>query len=111
MSLYMNLIEVNAKDRESLLDALRSLGDFDCDFNGENGIEYLWEEIDEDKFDSSMDYLLNEVKDIPDDEKCVRFFIETWMKHDSYYKEYELDFIKNEEGDVIAIAFATTTQY
>lgn len=42
MSLYMNLVEVNAKDRESLLDALRNLGDFDCDFNGENGIGYLW---------------------------------------------------------------------
>lgn len=111
MSLYMNLVKVNAKDRESLLDALRSLGDMDCDFNGENGIEYLWEGINEDKFDSSMDYLLNKVKDIPDDEKCVRFFIETWMEHDGYYEEYKLDFIKNEEGDVIAIAFATTTRY
>ena len=112
MNLHMSLVEVNAGNREDLLDALRSLSDYDCDFNGENGIEYLWDEIDENKFDSSMDYLISEVKDISDDEECVRYFIATWMEHDkNYYEEYQLDFIKDGEDNVIAIAFATTSRY
>ena len=44
MNLYTGLENVKVGNRESLLDALRSLSDFDYDFNGENGDDYLWEE-------------------------------------------------------------------
>lgn len=111
MNLHMGLVGVEAGNREDLLNALRSLSACDCDFNGENGIGYLWEGIDENKFDSSMEYLINEVKDIPDDEECVKKFVGEWMAHDkNYYAEYQIDFMKNVEDDVIAIAFATTFQ-
>ena len=45
---YMNmrLVKVNGKTREDLLVALASLGEMDCDFNGENGLEYLWETVE-----------------------------------------------------------------
>lgn len=44
---YMNmkLVKVNGKTREDLLTALASLGEIDADFNGENGVEYLWDEV------------------------------------------------------------------
>lgn len=37
--------KVEAGDRDSLLEALRCLSDSDCDFNGENGLEYLRSEV------------------------------------------------------------------
>ena len=74
MNLYTGLENVKVGNRESLLDALRSLSDFDCDFNGENGDDYLWEEAN--GFESNMDYLINKVRDIKDDEDCVNSFFE-----------------------------------
>lgn len=35
MSLYLKAENVKPNNRESLLNALRSMSDFDCDFNGE----------------------------------------------------------------------------
>ena len=48
-SINMKLVKVNGKTREDLLVALANLGEMDCDFNGENGIEYLWDDVDNTK--------------------------------------------------------------
>ena len=136
--LHLNLVKVEANNRENLLNALVSLGDVDCDFNGENGLEYLWDEvwkangiedvedyenqmekyynsIEEDekqeepvlKYESNIDWLYDYVKDIESDVECVETFINTWMEHDAnYYFEYKIDYIKDENGNLVAIAFA-----
>lgn len=43
-NLYSNLVKVEAGNRVSLLQTLKDLSDFDCDFNGENGADYANEE-------------------------------------------------------------------
>lgn len=112
MSLYSNLVKVEKANRESLLEALTTMSDFDCDFNGENGIEYAWEETLENGFESNLEYLLNEVKDIQDDSEAVQVFVETWMKMDEdYYNEYSHDTITDDNGNVLAISIAVTTNY
>ena len=104
--MYTNLVTVIPGDRNSLLEALSIIGDFDNDFIGENGPDYLWDEAK--RFESNCDYLLHLVKDIPDDNEAVQVFIETWMKHDSnYYAEYGFDTITDENNNVIVISFAT----
>ena len=107
--LYAGMDEVEVDNRESLLDALRSLSDFDCDFNGENGLDYLWE--DAKGYDSNMDYLINEVKDIKDDEECVNTFFEEWLDHDKYYDEWNVSVITDERKRVKAISLAAIGSY
>ena len=109
MSLYLSLKEIKPGNRESLLNALRELSYFDCDFNGDNGLDYLWEEAK--GFTSNMEYLINEVKDIKDDEECVSRFIEMWMERDSsYYKSYELNVITTKQNQIKTIAFAVISK-
>lgn len=127
MSLFAKLENVKAGNRNSLLSALTSLSDFDCDFNGENGIDYLWDEVweangfesQEDfeskdekaelKYESNLNWLLDEVKEIEDDADCIETFFGTWMEHDrNYYDEYEVNYIRNKNGKVVAVSFAAT---
>lgn len=127
MSLFLKLESVKAGNRDSLLSALSSLSDFDCDFIGENGIDYLWDEVwkangfesqadfeskDEEtelKYESNLDWLLDEVKKIEDDADCIDTFFRIWMDHDkNYYTEYEVNYIRNKNEKVVAVSFAAT---
>ena len=106
VNLYTGLEQVTPRQRKSLLKALKNLSDFDNDFNGFNGSEYLWDGVDSKNFDSNRNYLLNEVKDIKNDEECILIFFKTWMKNDDYYDMYEYNTIADKNGDVIAISFS-----
>ena len=139
-NLYLNLVEVKKGNREDLLSALASIGDCDYDFNGENGIKYLWDEVwkangfedmkdyeeqneynsDEDenyeeiklKYESNLEYLLDKVKDIKDDAKCVIEFFDTWMENDrNYYNDCEVNYLTDENENIYAIAFSVMAGY
>ena len=128
MELGSSLASVEPGNRDSLLQALIDISDGDCDFNGENGLEYLWDEVweangykDYDdfadkhpdveeevelKYESNMDYLLEKVKDIKNDYHCIEAYIEGWMGNDGYYGEYEWNWLKNDDGKIIALSIA-----
>ena len=111
-NLYSNLVEVKKGDREDLLATLSNLSDFDCDFNGENGIDYAWEETVEKGFESNLEYLLDKVKDIKDDAECVNEFFNYWMERDSnYYHDFKVDYLTDENGKIFAISFSIMTDY
>ena len=111
-NLYSHLVEVKKNDRESLMTALASIGDFDCDFNGENGIDYAWEETIEKGFESNLEYLLDKVKDIESDVECVKEFFDTWMEADrNYYQDYKLDYLTDENGKIFVISFSVLAGY
>ncbi len=106
-NLYSNLVEVKKGDREDLLSALASLSDFDCDFNGENGIDYAWKETVENGFESNLEYLLDKAKDIEDDAECVNWFIYTWMERDkNYYHDFKVDYLTDENKNIFAISLS-----
>lgn len=110
--LCTNLVQVNKGDREDLLRALSDISDFDCDFNGDNGIEYAWEETIENGFQSNLEYLLDKVKDIESDIECVNKFINTWMENDSnYYHDYDVSYLADENRKIFAISFSAMTGY
>lgn len=140
MSLYAGLEKVVAGNRDSLLAALKKISNFDCDFSGENGLEYLWDEVweangfesledykekqeydsdeDEDyeeielKYESNVEWLLNEVKDIEDDGECIDTFFKIWMdKDENYYSEYEVNYIRNTKKKVVAVSVAVNGSY
>ena len=102
MSLYSNLVEVKKGERQNLLDALAIMSDFDNDFTGEN-----WEETTVGGFKSNLEYLLDKVKEIKDDNEVVQIFLEEWMRNDAnYYSEYSYNTITDNVGNVLAISFA-----
>lgn len=94
-------------NRESLLSSLKNLGSFDDDFNGENGIEWCWDETVEHGFESNGDYLCDLVKDIEDDTECVQAFVENWMEQDSScYSEHFVHCLTDENSNVTCISFS-----
>ena len=107
MTLHTSLERVKAGDRTNLLYTLRNIANFDMDFNGENGEDYTWEEALENGFESNLEYVIDGVKDIENDEECVRTFFEEWMENDGYYAEYEVNCLTDTKGRVIVIGFAT----
>lgn len=141
MGLHTSLNKVEPGNRESLLAALSDMSYFDADFNGENGLEYLWDDVwvendfedyedyeekiesldteDDDyeeiilKYTSNLQWLLDEVKDIKDDKECVKDFFSYWLgqKDGNYYLEYEANYITNEDGKVIAVSIAVVSPY
>lgn len=103
MSLYLKTVIARKGNREDILNGFRVLGNFDYDFNGMN--DYLWDEAA--GFDSNMEYLIHEVKDIPDDETCINTFFDRWMAHDDdYYHEHALKILERDQ--FLVISFAAT---
>lgn len=108
-NLSLDLVKVEPNNRESLLNALRSLSEIDCDFSGDNGFEYNWDITNEEGFDSNVDYVINEVKDIDDDLECINKFLAEWMGDDYYYQQYEMKCLTDDNGNIIAISLATVS--
>lgn len=106
-NINMNLVKVNGKTREDLLTALRSLGEMDLDFCGANGSEYLWDSVDEDEYESNMEYLLDTIKEMKSDKKLIEKYVANWVGRDSYYSDYILDVIYDDNGKAECIALAT----
>jgi len=138
--LKSSLVEVKPNDRNDLLGALEELGSCDLDFIGENGLEYLWNEVwkvngfedikdyeeqnecdsDDDenykeiklKYESNLEYLLDKVKDIISDIDCVEEFVNIWMENDrNYYQDYSLNYITDKYDNITAISLAMIAGY
>lgn len=90
--------------KQEILDALCNLSDCDCDFNGENGADYLWEEAQ--GYESNRDYLLDKVSQYDVIEVMIYKYFDRWIGHDTYYDTYNYDIIYNENNEIIAIALA-----
>lgn len=124
MSLILKTVYVVPNSRKSLLSALATISECDADFNGENGIEYMWDMVwkangfenyetfidankKDLKYESNLDWLLEEVSSIKDDNECVKCFFDTWMQqYSGYYREWNKECVYNDLGDIIAIGFS-----
>lgn len=127
-NLELNLIKVENNTRDCLINTLVAFGDCDEDFNGNNGVEYLWQcvwdangfndeydwEIDgkpQLKYESNCEYLCDFVKDIKLDDECIETFFNTWFRYDGYYTNYEYEILKDNNDNIIAIALAFVYGY
>lgn len=106
-NLSSTLVKVEGNNREDLLNALRCLSEIDCDFSGENGEEYNWDITNEKGFESNVDYVIDRVKDIDNDLKCIKKFLSEWLDNDCYYDDYEMNYLTDDNGNIIAISLAT----
>ena len=53
-----------------------------------------------------MDYLLDKVDHIKNDYDLIEAYVEGWLGNDSYYGEYDLNWLKNDDGNIIALSIA-----
>lgn len=83
----------------------------DCDFTGENGEEYLWDEAKEQGFKSNLDYSLekSKIKYGEDVENIIKDVISsaqrTW---DGYYIEWDKNVIRCGKEYVVSMAVITS---
>ena len=99
--------EVMNNTKEEVAETLICLGDQDFDFNGENGIEYLWEEAE--GFGSNLEYCLSIAEKEQTPKEMIEKFISLWMGRDYYYQQYDVDIIV--ENDKLSLSLAYITGY
>lgn len=97
--------EVTQNTKEGALSCLSELALCDYDFNGENGLEYLWEEAE--GFESNMDYCLSIAEQEPTPRAMVEKFISMWMGRDYYYEDYDLGVLVRDDRLFISLAYTT----
>lgn len=107
VELQTALVSIIPNNRESLIEGLRSIAEFDDDFNGLGGIKSeLLAEFDV-GLNSDIENVLYFLKDKKDDEDFIANFFEMWMASaGDYYKLWEFKTLKDSEGYIIAISFS-----
>lgn len=85
-----------------ILEALDNIArNWDNDFSGENGEDYLWEDAKEEGFSCNADYVFNYIKTSIEDGyynkyniNSVRYativedYLEMWLNNDDFYGQY-----------------------
>lgn len=103
----------NGVTKKDISDIFYKLATHDDDFNGNNGDEYLWEEAENNGFETNCDYLVHTLlKDIPEDKileygevrKLLDKFFDGWTYNDSYYDGLDFDF--EDENNILFVAVA-----
>ena len=97
--------EVAENSKMDVSTCLMCLADCDCDFNGENGSEYLWDEAE--GFASNAEYCLSIAIKEPTPREMVEKFISMWMGKDGYYEDYDLGVLVREDKLFISLAYTT----
>lgn len=92
------LIKQGIHDVEDIKAFLSSLSQFDADFTGDNGEEYLWDAAK--GYESNMDYLIDKVikdceeKGITNVAKIVERYAEAWERLDHYYDSISMQVVQ-----------------
>ena len=97
--------EVMPNDKDEVAANLMDLANCDCDFNGENGTEYLWE--DAEGFESNAEYCLSIAEKEPTPRAMIEKFISLWMGKDGYYEDYDLGILVQDDKLFMSLAYVT----
>ena len=102
MQHYYDLIPYNKAAVEKYL---LGIADYDCDFNGDNGDEYLWDEAE--GFDSNAEYCLSIARQEPTLQAMIQKFMSLWMGRDPYYYSYDVGTVAENYNLFVSIVFIT----
>lgn len=107
VNLHTDLVSVVPNNRESLIEGLRSIAEFDNDFNGYNGTKSKVLAKFDVGLNSDIENVLHFLKDDKDDEDFIANFFGMWMASaGGYYKSWKVKTLKNSEGYIIAVGFS-----
>lgn len=117
LSLFVASVEGSTKQEkiDSVVDAMCSFSDTDCDFNGENGMGYLWNEAKAGDYESNLEYTADICRKANTPKEALFKFAEMWLEKDSYYVDYKVSYTvkdnSEDETDITSIAIAFCTGY
>ena len=100
--------------KENVIEYFNNIvNEYDDDFNGNNGEDYLWDIAKDDGFKTNIDYCINKVMkqyEIDNDiVKAIEDFFKLWFESDSFFDEY--DYCVYEYKDKLFISFAFANSY
>ena len=97
--------EVIPNNKKQVATYLIDIADFDADFNGANGDEYLWEESE--GFESNAEYCLSVAQNEARPREMIEKFISLWMGRDPYYYDYDLGILVQDDKIFMSLAYMT----
>ena len=108
-NISLSLFKVHTDDLEDIRNGLIALCEYDCDMNGENGEDYLWEEAA--GYESNAEYLAAQaISKCETAREMFMYFVDTWMDADrNYYSGYSINFL--EDKGELTVAFTTVHEY
>ena len=100
--------------KENVIEYFNNIVDeYDDDFNGNNGKDYLWDIAKDKGYKSNLDYSINKVMkqyEIDNDiVKAIEDFFKLWFKSDGFFDEY--DYCVYEYKDKLFVSFAFANSY
>ena len=124
MDINLSIAKIEPGNRASLLAELSNLSD--CDFNGENGLEYLAPEVWDAngykdyldyknktgketslRYSCNLDFYMEKIEGIENDEECIEAFVKYLVSTASnYYTDYKIEYIKNDADEIVTFAVA-----
>ncbi|QDP61128.1 MAG: hypothetical protein Unbinned3325contig1000_13 [Prokaryotic dsDNA virus sp.] len=123
-NISVRLLNITYCDNDSLPRTIEELfWELDCDMNGNNGEEYLWEDAKANGFDCNLSYITKLYEDKMDDDwwewddhsqidDCIQHFAEFYHREGyNYYKLGDAYFDTNDNGKTWKIAIPYITYY
>lgn len=115
MNLFIEKIKENSL--KGVIDALKRIAEYDGDFNGMNGPEYLWNISKQKGFLNNLDYVCDLIQrkigdksiDYDNTIRMLEIFTDYWLKKDCYYKEYKYDVVTGNNEVPIALVISWTS--
>lgn len=115
MNLFVEKIKENSL--KGVIDALKRIAEYDEDFNGTNGSEYLWDISKQKGFSNNLDYVCDLIKkemgdkniNYNDTMRMFEIFTDYWLNKDSYYKEYKYEVVTGDNEVPIALVISWTS--
>ena len=100
-----HITDIIANTREGAKLFLFQAANYDSDFNGDNGYEYLWE--DAKGFETNANYCWSIASREKTPRLMIEKFISLWMGKDSFYRDYGVEILQYEEILFVSLVFVT----
>ena len=97
--------DVMPNTKVGVLECMANLQNIDEDFNGNNGLEYLWE--DAEGFPSNAEYCWSIAQKEPTPSAIIEKFISMWMGRDYYYQDYDIGIVIEDDKLFLSLAYIT----
>lgn len=99
---------INMPDK--IINCLISFADFDRDFCGLNGLEFVSDTAKKQGFSSDLEMVVHQLKGITDVNEIIDKFFKAWLDGNTYYKDYKYKVISLSDSKLLFISFSCVTE-
>lgn len=99
---------INMPDK--IINCLTIFADFDRDFCGLNGLEFVSDTAKKQGFSSDLEMVVHQLKGITDVNEIIDKFFKAWLDGNTYYKDYKYKVISLSDSKLLFISFSCVTE-